>query len=93
MILNILVCSIGPDQPNAMCVVGRIMVEQPRGPQRWCMEDPNFDPEIPHVISSFALALGPHLDILLKKENANLKKNNGLKIVNGLFITFLYFID
>ena len=31
MIFNITVCSIGPDQPNAMSMVGRIMVERPRG--------------------------------------------------------------
>ena len=31
MILNIILCSVGSDQPNAMYVIGRIMVERPRG--------------------------------------------------------------
>ena len=31
MILNIILYSVGSDQPNVMYVVGRIMFERPRG--------------------------------------------------------------
>lgn len=35
MILNITVCSIGPDQLNSMCVRGMIIVERQQGPQKF----------------------------------------------------------
>ena len=51
MILNVMLCSFGPDQPTSMCVTGRIMTERPRRSRSRRPGDPPAQSEdfSPHI--------------------------------------------